>query len=214
MIVNIFPPKNSLKNLIINSIIFSSNNNGLTVVEIRKEIKNRYNFSVTYQGINKVLNLLLDENVVKKTKNGWTIKKEWVENIKNACEQYNNKDGIPIYSKEMKSISFSTIGKAFEFIIYNIENESLKNEGHEIFIMHVKNIGFFGLEKKQMDFLKRFIKKTECHIIVEKSNFINRLVGKYLKSFGANVYMGIQRSTPCTITIYGNTMYYTFSNFV
>ena len=76
----------------------------------------------------------------------------------------------------------------------------------------IKNIAFFGPDKKQMEFLKKFAKSAECHILVEKNNFINRLVGKYLKSIGYNVYIGVQRSTPHTITIYGNTLYNTFGN--
>lgn len=192
--------------------MFSNDINGLSVSEIKKDIKNKHSVSATYQGINKILNSLLEEDIVKKKKDKWTIKKEWVENIKRVCENYNNKDEIPSYNPEMKSISFTTIGKAFEFITTNIESGALRNSGEEVFLMHVKNIGFFGLEKKQMDFLKRFAKNTECHVMIEKNNFINRLVGKYLKSFGCNVYMGVPRSTPHTITIYGNTLYNTFAN--
>lgn len=224
MIITIFPPENSLRNLIINTILFSNdsnnkgenksdNNIGLTVVEIKKEIKSRYGSSATYQGINKILNFLLEENIVQKNENKWFVKKEWLETIKNAFEQYTNKESPQIYTKEMKSISFTTIGKAFEFISFNIEADNLRNNGKKEFITHVKNIAFFGPDKKQMEFLKRFAKTTECHIIVEKNNFINRLVGKYLKSIGCNVYIGVLRSTPHTITVYGNTLYNTFGNF-
>jgi hypothetical protein len=44
-----------------------------------------------------------------------------------------------------------------------------------------------------------------------EKNFINRLVAKYLKSIGCKVYLGIQRSTPHTTTVYGNTVYHTFA---
>lgn len=212
MIVNIFPPENSLRNLIINTILFSNDNKGLSVVEIKKEIKNKHGNSATYQGINKILNFLLEEAIVQKKGNKWCVKREWLETVKNVFEQYNNKEGPQIYTKDMKSISFTTIGKAFEFMSFNIEADTLRNNGEKVFIMHVKNIAFFGPDKKQMEFLKKFAKSTECHILVEKNNFINRLVGKYLKSIGYNVYIGVQRSTPHTITVYGNTLYNTFGN--
>lgn len=212
MIANIFPPETSLKNLIMNTLLFSDDHNGLSVIEIKKDIKSKHGISATYQGINKILNSLNEEKIVQKKKDKWCIEIKWVENIKRIFEQYNNKEGPQIYTKDMKSISFTTIGKAFEFMSFNIEADTLRNNGEKVFIMHVKNIAFFGPDKKQMEFLKKFAKSTECHILVEKNNFINRLVGKYLKSIGYNVYIGVQRSTPHTITVYGNTLYNTFGN--
>ncbi|MBS3122207.1 hypothetical protein J4434_04970 [Candidatus Woesearchaeota archaeon] len=212
MIENIFPPETSLKNLVMNTLLFSDGHNGLSVIDIKKDIKNKHGVSATYQGINKILNSLNEERIVQKKKNKWCIEIKWVENIKKIFEQYKNKECPQIYTKEMKSISFTTIGKAFEFMSFNIEADTLRNNGKKVFIMHVKNIAFFGPDKKQMEFLKKFAKSAECHILVEKNNFINRLVGKYLKSIGYNVYIGVQRSTPHTITIYGNTLYNTFGN--
>lgn len=212
MMANIFPPETSLKNLIMNTLLFSDDHNGLSVIEIKKDIKSKHGISATYQGINKILNSLNEEKIVQKKKDKWCIEIKWVENIKRIFEQYNNKEGPQIYTKDMKSISFTTIGKAFEFMSFNIEADTLRNNGEKVFIMHVKNIAFFGPDKKQMEFLKKFAKSTECHILVEKNNFINRLVGKYLKSIGYNVYIGVQRSTPHTITVYGNTLYNTFGN--
>ena len=72
MLLNIFPPKKSLKNLIINTLI---NSNGLTVTEVKKSIKNRYEVSATYQGINKILHFLKEEKIVNFKDKLWFINK-------------------------------------------------------------------------------------------------------------------------------------------
>lgn len=210
MLTNFFPPKNSLKNLIVN-VLIESGNKALTVEIVKKQIKNQYAHTATYQGVSKILHFLKDENVITKSELGWKIKEEWMKTIANMLNQY-TKEAAPIYKPEMKAVSFQTIGKAFEFIVENMENGSLKNGGEPIFITHVKNLAFFTLDKKQLDFLKKFCQNTECYVMVEKNNFINRLISRYLKSKGVHIYLGIARSTPYTITVYGNTLYNTFSN--
>ena len=67
MLTNIFPPRKSMKNLIINSLINNHPDKGISVEEIRKIIKNQYNQSVTYQGINKILQALKKENIIENT---------------------------------------------------------------------------------------------------------------------------------------------------
>ncbi len=207
-----FPPEKSLKNLILNILLSFPDQEHITVEKIRKQLKTNYSVSPSYQGINKILHFLKEQNITTRTNSYWRINQKWTNTITNTLEQFNNKEEVPVYTKELKSISFNTIGKAFDFIISNIESGALKNQGNNQFITHVKNIAFISLDKKQKDMLKKFTKKNECHILVEKNNFLNRLMGKYFKSIGANVYIGIPRSTPYTISIYGNTLYHTYSN--
>lgn len=208
--MNIFPPKKSLKNLVIN-VLLVSNNNGLSVIDIRKEIKNKEGVSITYQGINKILTTFREENIVTKENNNWKINKEWIDNTISVLNSYKNQEKTPVYNKELRKISFPTMSKALDFIITNIENDKLRNGGERIFITHVKNIGFFRVEKNQMNFLRTIAKNTEVHVLMEGKNLINRLVGKYFKTFGFNVYMGVPRTTNYTSTVYGNTIYHTYS---
>ena len=125
MILNIFPPENSLKNLVANSLLNS--HCGLSVVSIKKSIKESYNVSATYQGINKILNILKEENIVHKQDDAWQIRKEWIGSVINVLSQYNDKESTPIYTKDMKSVSFPNIEKALDFIITNVENDRLRH---------------------------------------------------------------------------------------
>ncbi|MFC1690667.1 hypothetical protein ACFL0W_00675 [Nanoarchaeota archaeon] len=213
MLVNLFPPKGSLKNIIINILLFSSETpNKLSVENIRKQIKKHHNHSFTYQGINKILHALKEEKIIIRNEQLWSINEEWSKTIGTTLSKYDNREKIPIYNSDMRSISFSTIGEAFEFMIENIKNDTLRTEGERIFITHVRNIAFFSLDKEYRDFLRRFSKDTKCYVLVQNNNFINRFLAKYFKSLGWRVYLDIPRSTPHTITVYGNTLYNTFSN--
>lgn len=205
MLINIIPPKCSLRNCIVNVLLYKKE--GCEIKEIKRRLK-LFDKTATYHGIHKILKYLVDEDIVLRVNHIWKINPLWIENISKMHQHFKN-NTILYYHKEMTSVSFSTIAEAFAFIRTNIENESLRNNGEHLFITHVKNVGFFVLNKKEREFLKRFIKKTTCIILIEKDNFINRLCAKYLTSFGCKVVTGIVRSTPYTTTVYGNTVYYT-----
>ncbi len=210
-IQNIFPPKKSLKNYIINIILEKQNNQGIEIKQIKNQLSKNYQLSRTYQGIHKILVQLKEEDIIQYEDHKWKLNEHWVESITTKFGQWNNTEEIPTYNKQIKSISFETMGKAFEFILKNIESGTLKNSGENIFITHVKNLAFFIPNKKEKEILKQLAKNTKCYILVENNNFINRLCTKYLKSLGWNIYLGIPRSTPHTITIYGNTLYNTYA---
>ena len=202
--INLFPPKSSLKNLIINSLVQGQGN----IKEIKKSIKRDHDVSVTYQGIHKILNFLKQEDIVGLENHVWTLNNDWVNHILDGLNDHNRS---PLFNPELKSISFSTMGKALKFISENIER--IRNNGPRLFIMHVKNIAFLSLDNKQKNLWRRFARNNECHLLIEKRNFLNKLSAKYIKSLGFNVYLGIPRSTPYTLTVYGNTMYNTYSDF-
>lgn len=206
-LVNIFPPKNSLKNMIINTVIGSSS--GLAVKEIKNLIKGQFGKSVTYQGVNKILISLKDEGVLEKEENLWRVNKDWIYSVTDAFSNY-SKDEIPIYNSKMKSVSFNTINKALNFILMNMESGALKNGGEDILIMHSKNFGFYGLETKQKNLMKKIFRKNETIFLIEKNAFLNKFVGKYLNSLGGKTYLGIKRSTPYTTVVFGNTLIYAF----
>jgi hypothetical protein len=205
MLINVFPPKKSLKNLIINVLLLHPNE-GVDVVGIKRQLRSGY----TYQGINKILMTLKKEDIVKKTRKKWKLNPEWLQQINDTVINYQNKE-ITSYTSDMKSVSFQNIEKALNFLLTNLSSEALKNNGENIFIMHVQYIGFYRLDNKQMELLKKFVKNNECHVLIEHNNFINRITGKFLKSLGCNVYFGVKRSTKHTISVYGNTMFYTFT---
>ena len=210
MLINIFPPIRSLKNLIINVLLIK---NKVNIKEIKFEIKNKYGVNVSYQGIHKILYFFKEEKIVEKEDHIWKINDSWLKTIKETFDNIDNEEKILEYNPEMKSISFSTIGKAFQFMVSNIESGSLKNNGEDLFITHVKNLAFFPLDKREREVIKKLAKNTKCYVLVENNNFLNKLCTKFLKSFGMKIYFAVPRSTPHTITIYGNTLINTYSSF-
>jgi len=210
MLANIFPPKESLKNIVMN-ILISCKDEELSVEEIRSKIKKNYNKSFTYQGINKILIHFKEEDIVERKDKAWRVKKEWCKGICSVLDSYSQKGQAPVYTPEMRTVTFKCVGEAFDFILKNIESGALKNNGEDLFISHVKNIAFFGIDSKQKQLLKRIAKRSRCMFLVEKKNIINSLIAKYFKTIGIEVYLGIPRSTPYTTTIYGDTVYLTYS---
>ncbi len=78
MLINFLPPKDSLKNLIVN--ILYKDSEGKEIKNIKKELK-LYSRTATYQGINKILNSLKEEEVVIKINSTWNLNKIWINNM-------------------------------------------------------------------------------------------------------------------------------------
>lgn len=208
MITNIFPPEKSLKNLIINILLTSDQ---ADIKQIKKQLKKTYSTNATYQGIHKILNTLKQEKVLNLENHQWQVDQNWIDSTIDFLKRYKQKE-IPIYTSEMRSVSLRNMGDALQFLFTSLEEDQLRNGGEHFFITHFKNIGFFLGSTKQEALLKRFAKNNECHVLVEKNNLINKLCARYLRKIGVKVYLGIPRPTPYTISVYGNTVFYTFSN--
>jgi len=214
MLTNIFPPKNSLKNIIFNILL---NEKDLTVEKIKKILKNNYQKSVTYQGINKILNFLKYENVIIKSKKIWEVNQEWLNNIISTLSLFNEELKQNNFNKKITSITFQNTGKAWEFFIKKIKKGSFNLSKEKPIILHVKNFGYFSRNKEELEFLKKFAKEYECIFIVERKNVINNYIAKYLRSIGIKVYMEIPHSTPHSTIIIGDVtilMYYTGEDLV
>ncbi len=196
------PPEKSQKNLIVNLLL---QNRAMDVNSLRKHIKRNYGISATYQGINKTLKLLMDDKIVLKTNKGWILNDSWMSSTINSFKTYLSNE-IPVYTKDMKSVTFGTINKALNFILKNVETGALKNGGDDIYIAHAKNLGFYSLDRDQIRLMKKLGKSNECHILVEQDNYVNRVSAHFFKKAGVNVYLGIPRSTPYVTNIFGNTI--------
>jgi len=200
MLTTIFPPKKSLKNIIMNILLESDNCDIRTIRQAAK----KHGISATYQGVHKILNQLFDEGVVKKDDHTWKINDSWIKSVSAVFSNYGK---IPLYTPEMKSITLGTLSKSFKFILSNIDNDRLRGGGEHFFIGHFANLAFFVLTKKQRRIMRKFSKQTECHVLVVNNNLVNRLAAKYLRSIGVKTYVGIARSTPYAIVVYGNTIF-------
>jgi len=198
MLANIFPPQNSLRNHIANALMLGPG----SINDIKKTIKKNWAKSATYQGINKILKSLEEENVVTIQDHMWTIDKDWLKTTKNTLALYAQ---APIYTRDMKNINFSTFYKAFQFFINNIDR--IKDKGEDEFVILCENLAFFRLNKSDEATLKKFIKSNDCTVMVEKNYFINRLCAKYLTGLGVRVVMGIKRPTPYAIGVVGDTVF-------
>lgn len=203
--MNIFPPKKSLKNLVMNVLL---RERAQSVVQIAKSVRD-LGKSCTYQGVHKILNQLANEKILANKKGCWSIEESWLASVGDVL---NKKRGIPVYDGNAKCVHLESMSKAFEFFVMNAQLGNINTEENR-FICHFKNVGLFILDREQKEFMKSFAKENECHILIENNNVVNRFCAKYLTSLGMNVYLGIPRSTPNIIAVYGGTLMNVFFHF-
>jgi len=214
MLTNIFPPEKSLKNILLNILLTHQD---LTVGEIKIILKKDYQKSITYQGIIKVLNMLNYENIINKNNKFWEINQEWIKTIFLTLSQFNETIKQNNFNEHVKTLKFPNVGNAWEFFINQLKNGKFNLSKDKSVLVHVKNFGYFGRDKKELSFVKKFVNENKCIFLVEKKNLVNRYIAKCLRSIGVNVLLGVPHSTPHSTIVLGDTtifMYYTKEDLV
>ncbi len=219
MFVTLFPPKQSLKNLILNILLQHSES--LTVNEIKKRIKTQYGKTISYQGIYKILLLFEKEAIVAIENKKWILEKQWLLSIKNTIQKYETSTNISSYKEGVKSVTMQTIGEAFNFFIDYLQSKEQenqmkiksKNKDKPLFVCHLKNIGLLVPHHGERLFIQKFAEQNDCHILIENKNFVNIFCAKFLKDCGMNVYFNVPRSTPQIIILHDDELINVFFDF-
>ena len=223
MLINLIPPKNSLKNMVINLLLQNSQSNGLSVNEIKSRIKRLYGKNISYQGIYKILILFEKENIASLNNKVWSVKIDWVNSVKETISKYVLKNDVINYTEGMKSASLETVDDAFNFFLDYLKSKQANNPTNEysqkikedkrLFICHLKNIALIIPNEDEKKIIQQFAKNNECHILIENNTFVNKFCANYLKELGMKVYLGIPRSTPQIIILYDDELLNVFFHF-
>ena len=202
MITIFIPPKDSLKNLIINLLL---KNGKLSVNELKKNIKEVFNISTTYQGVNKAIKQLEEAEIIEVFEKKYVVNAVWIDQVINTLKEY-PKNNVTIYTKDIKELEFRSISEALTFILNNIESGALLNSGEKIVIGHFNNLGFYGLDKNQIRIMRNLPKTHRCIYMMAQDNFVTRASAQFFKKAKYEIYLGVPKSTPHIVGIFGNTM--------
>jgi len=107
-----FGKEKSTKDLVISLLI---DEYPLSAKQITNKIKSKFSVSVTFQGVYKAINQLIDNGVLIKDGKNIQISKDWITNAKSFIDSLQRK-----YFEETKAISKSAIGEDIQ--VYYFDN--------------------------------------------------------------------------------------------
>lgn len=81
---NIGKSKKSAKDLVISTLTF---NYPLTLIKLTNTIKKNFGASVTFQGIRKAVNLLVEQGVVEKNNKEYQLNKDWIKDLRDFADE-------------------------------------------------------------------------------------------------------------------------------
>ena len=164
-----------------------------------KKIYNRLskNISLTYQATHKALQELIEKKIVEKTKEGYKISNEWVENISDFSANIKTKlqDNTRILaSGEVQKFIFTRHRNFIKFHVNFIE-DIIKKEKNLKMTFHFRHVPYpHVLSNEEINKLKPLMPKIKWTILSKKSTVLDAWNAGQWKKMGVKVVMGAEVS--------------------
>ncbi len=160
----------------------------LTAKQIHLRLQREYSFEGTYQATHKTLKQMIENNVLIKKENDYSINENWAENFKKKAETITEKRK-QINLEEMKegesiNLSFNGIREVGWFLVNTamVAPNPEKKPGLALWRFCYSLV---GLDKKHIEGAKKAFSQNEWHCMVENNKPVDKMFGETLKEYGA-----------------------------
>jgi len=198
--------ENSTRNLIIEVL---GNRFPLTLKQVYNEVKKSKN--VSYQGVYKVLNHLVEENVLEKIEKQYLLEKEWVDHqTKLFFQAYTNYNKVNYNPNQIDDripiqvFKFNSLKEMIDFFVEVLAKSNLKNEKVFISLRRLHPI----IPPSMIPVIHRFTKGNDVYVLSKNKGFADKWMMRLLKGFGVNVKIGAQIAHQNAICFGGLVMQY------
>jgi adenylate kinase family enzyme len=195
--------KKNVKDLVISALMY---NYPLTLIKLTNTIKKKFSAKVTFQGVRRAVNSLVDEEIILKINREYKLNQEWILKMKDFFDKlndsYSNPDGeilnieelgedVKIYTMknliEADKLWNKTIKKWFE------RDKNKKSEIYAQFAGHTWYVfGQMGEETEIVDLSKKY--KIKPFILSNSDTFLDRWCKKYYENLGAKYTTNKEKS--------------------
>jgi len=166
-----------------------SNNWPLTAKKIYMSLAKEHNLSITYQAVHKSLQELIQNNILEKTKEGYSINKNWVENLGNFSQKVKSRlENIgEIETKTMQKFNFKTHDEFLKFHFELIE-KIVKEEGKLNMVFLTRHVPFpNAITRKEIELLEKIKSKVKWKIISKTWTPLDQLFADFWRKLGVEV---------------------------
>ncbi|MBI2530142.1 MAG: hypothetical protein HYW05_03285 [Candidatus Diapherotrites archaeon] len=211
MIDDIQIPQLASKNKSTKDVIISilSQEWPLSAKKIYNKVIREHGLNVSYQAVHKLLLQLLDDKVLEKQENEYSLNKDWIKRVKHSAAtldlHYSGKIGInelkDLHKKDVANLTFIGILELARFLIgIYMQYPNPKNKPNICLWRNIYSI--VGLKDEDYAELKEVFAKTPYYIFSQEDNLLDRMFADGLKGFGAkHIMFGVECATPLCDTI-------------
>lgn len=172
----------------------------LTTKEIFSSLKKYFSLNISYQAIYKTIKYLVEEKILVKTLNGYSLSSEWIEKTKKFSlgleEKYLKSSEYSVQenlNKEFFQLNFDTPMQMGRFLLKFLEEcPNPKNEPVIFFWYHAWPIIAFSDEEIKR--LQKIVKNTSYYILSAFDTPIDNITLSAFKEFGATIILEPQQS--------------------
>src|SRR3989338_6355575 len=116
----------------------------LTAKKIHNILKKDYSLSLTYQATHKSLTELTKNNILEKSKQGYSLNKEWIKNLEDVSKKIISDLENKNKTKEIKTCEKMIFDNHSDFIKFtlNFMEEVMKKEGKLEMVFHYRHVPY------------------------------------------------------------------------
>lgn len=204
---------NSTKDMIITIL---SEDFPISLPKIKNKLQKKYQKSISYQGIYKELNIMLEKGILLKREKQYLLNKEWILNInkfsKELYQTYTKimKNSLTLLDKLKKDgdtitmyfNSHAELDEYFVSVMEHFNKNSPKNE--KIYMYYNHNSWPIVHSKQENKILEYTENNTKYYCICGNDTPLDRWATKYENSIGMHVKINPEYSPEYSYQIYGD----------
>ncbi len=179
----------------------------LTLKQLDHALKREFGMDVTYQAIHKAMQQLEEEKVVEKTKEGFQLSMQWIEEIQNIArniKEVYSTDASFDPKKDVNELTFPTFLTAAKFIIHRFEEVAPNPERKPGICLFYYSWPIIGANEEDFDQLHKSIKQSTHYCAIRSKTPMDHIFGDALIKLGKIVKYDVDCASDCDIIIKGD----------
>lgn len=215
MSLNFLPHEpNNTKDMI---ILILAEDFPLTLMKIKNLISKRYKKNLTYQGVYKEINKLIEDKIIVKENKEYLLDKEWILRINKSSEKiylnYNNKNDFSKIFEELKeegsskTIILNSIFEVDELLIKLLKNYNNFFQTNKPILMHYSNNTWPYLYPRELFEIKNSL-DNEFYCLVNIESEIRNWAYDFKKRLGYKVQRVEQRPPYWNFDLIGDFIFH------
>ncbi|MBU1976294.1 MAG: hypothetical protein KKG59_07880 [Nanoarchaeota archaeon] len=195
----------STKGLIIRCL---AAHNELTNVQLQSMIRKEFGKRISYQAIRQALMELLDEHVLAKNAKIYSIKPQWVLDLKDIVDTLDKslkRQNIQIVDKTTTQIQLKNLYELGHFILFGLDYKyfDLKKKGGLLLQLNHLWIPFSDMHRRER--LTSIFKENNPKVVVKSKSPADKILKKWYSTFGP-VKLGARFQSVCEYIVHGDSV--------
>lgn len=171
--------------------------------------KIRHSKKVTYHAVFKLLNQMVDENILLKNKRIYSLNPLWIKNTKEYFQKlelsYLNKQEALLINKDSKKFILPSLHEGFIMLMRAMERGVFGD--NKVVVGHFSHLLLILLSEEETDLLRRLGQQRKFYYLVKNNSNVDKMIAHYNKhTFNYKTKLGVPCAEPFYLYVLGDTI--------